>query len=490
MNRSVFEMAYRKVFGISLKDVKNPEHQKKIDSALEAVWMYPDCYPGETEAQRDIRLDMDEPARGEVSELAYHLQGISTFADIKVDNVFETIFEVYKRMIDKTADSVPVSQDTIAGGIEEVVESSENNLKEVPKMDQNVNIEGALDALNALNQTQVAEVKPEEVKADPMTLKFAAKKQQETRAERVKYTASARVQKVVLKQPSGMKRAKDHEKAMGIVQNPESAFNNFVAKFGVKTGENGELVFEKCFPGDEGAAKEMYNILLAAKNGAENPIAAHVTDSFGSIVGYDFAADQKAEAEPKTIEQMKTLLIEKSNLYFITPAQEVKVTLGESKSKASTDPTKAQKATKKSVYTVKVVGRSVLKDSDIVTYLFSINKTKTSMKPGFKSELCAKYFGNKKDAQGNPKAVNYRIPLLVEQYDTDVVDKYAVLNTSKKAAAEFDFANQQAIDEKMTELIAIGLTYGEGGADLTKWAKELNEQKGAEAEAAAAKFDV
>jgi hypothetical protein len=295
--------------------------------------------------------------------------------------------------------------------------------------------------------------------------KLAAKKVVEsTQMDRINYSKNAKIGKVLITAIDREKKAVQGRASMGYVSNPKKAFDTFVSKTGC-TVEDGVVKFSKLHSSQlHDDAVKMYNLLKSAIDTPDTQVepyfgkeGAVVPVSIKGIV-IDDPAKQEITLAQKDI---AAHILQHAFLFLnVDSKSNAQFQLDAATSRAGAAPKKS--------YVVRVANKSeLIEDESVVVYVKKILTTVSESRTGFKSALSVSCNSSKPDAQGNPKKVTWRIPLEVEQYEVEVVDKYSDLfksgvgNTVKpmNAATEADITN---IVDKITNMIAAEATKSSG----------------------------
>ena len=73
---SSMKSAYKRIFGLTDKDLADPEHKKIMESALESVWKYSGNFEGEPDTLANKRRALTSPSKGNVVDLAAHFKNM------------------------------------------------------------------------------------------------------------------------------------------------------------------------------------------------------------------------------------------------------------------------------------------------------------------------------------------------------------------------------------------------------------------------------
>lgn len=533
-NNKAIELAYCNVFGIKPKNL-NPRHRAQLKEALDFVWSYPEQLPGETEIQLEERLDMTGPAQGEYVDLATHLTSLPEYANLKGKTSFEIVFTVYKRMKDaqkeakaaapvvessaedyesapSTTESVVTANgelDLVDSSIEEIVEQPNQPTEFEASSDkkihfkEDIQMSTSIDALKAverdLQNTPSTEIQGGDAKpvVDAITLDAAKNMVNNESVSRIAVSRNSKILRFVFSQPAAATRAVAGEAAEGIVNKPEEALRKFMKKFDVKVVD-GVPTFKKVVPGSEEDAKKIYEHLVAAVNGNNKPIKASVGKNLGSLKALELLKDDGDTVEVMSQADIANYILSKAAGVLNATAESVQVWLNKAKvSTTKPGSGKAKQAAQASNFAIKVVGRKNIEENDLAAYVKTIIEGgEVKELPGFNSELSAKYFSDKLDAEGNPKTVTYKIPLLVEQRELAVDDKYeafASKGTFGKAEAAKDLSDDAVLKEfldNMSATIAEAVAAGADNDIVNKVRQTADATKAAESKKTAEEMDV
>lgn len=432
------EYIYCEVFGVKKEHVKKQRHQQIIQNALVKVWSYDKNYPNETDEQKELRLELDGPASGEVAALATALRSIPGWEKIS-GSPQHVIFEVYKRMKfteeSNVTEDEPASLATVSTETDSDVNSDTQNNFITSKEDIEMeNQKDVLDQLQKMEREMNAGAGKDIVadtnlpKASAATKKATQDLVQKQQAERISVTKNARVENLVFAQPPAADRAVKGVDAVGTIEDPAKALKSFKEKFGVHVDENGVVTFKRCWEGYEDQARQIYDILVAAEGGANEAIKAHVGTGTGSLLGFRYITEQGGTSTLVNVKDMISYIMNNAAglLQTVNPEIQVQLTAARNsttRNNAGAGTGSAAKTAKaKSVASLKVPGKA---NAANVPGFVVYNKELTDEvveQRGFKSEIAAKYVSKNKDADGEDKPQTYRIPLLVPQYKVEQVN--------------------------------------------------------------------
>ena len=485
----VIELAYCNIFGVDKTNCQLPEHKKNMDEALYSVWAYEGLYPGETEEDRDFRSDLPSPAQGEYGDLANHLKRFLPQNELNGLSSFEIIFYTYKRMMEGA-----FGQEKVDSEPEVTSSDNKNNEKEVPNMGQD-NQQIFNDELNpnggktaeellreheeALNGGQVPTdikddeksegSKPESNDAAKMYTEAAREVVASNLAERKLKSANFKLVKGIIGQPPAVNRAVEGENAMGYIFEPAEAFRQFKKKFGAVEAADGTVSFTHCAPGWEKDAEEIYNVLAKAretKGGEPIKLSAYLGKSLGTFVAF-VCQDDKGKEFTISASDLADFLRNEACGFIGSQVGNVQATVAKytkkAKTKKGSDGKDIVETPVTVAFKVNVTGRNVMQENNMVDYVENIDVSKannTSERQGFRSELFAKYHNPEKkrynkDGKELPVYLPYRIPIVVLQYNLDLVDAYKDFKRKTRTTEIYDPNSESSLSKAAENLIKL-----------------------------------
>lgn len=491
-NRKVVETAYCQVNSISRNEVYKPEHQRIINKALTDVWSYPGLFPNENEALQDRRLDLTGPANGSVTDLAQHFKELYP-TEFENMTGWQVIFTMYNRMnssepIHNAAAEVPVNAAEVEKeeGLSDIShdsiikeEKETNNMNEATQAtlaDLNAAEAGLSSAGTDVTMREGAmPAATEDAKASMQAVKAALDEQN---AERVAYTKNAFVQEIVLAKPQAKEIAVAGSDAVGIVANPEKAFSDFCEKTGAKVDSaTGNVTFSKVPTDSIDKAKEIYDYLKEVQVAPEKTCAVYFSESMGTIKGYKLVDDKGGAGIYIKPADLLTTIFDRTVGLLRTSQEGVQIQARKAKKqntkgKKGTGTARNNAANFSGIASVAITNK---KDAlaSMGTYHKEIIKDEKEVRSGMKSAMSCKFFRQLPDENGEAKIGTYRIPLKVEQYKLDILDKdKEVLGTMSAGVgnqvAPIDLNNEDAIRKmvgEFTEMAAQAAAKGLGGED-------------------------
>lgn len=461
------ELIYRQVNNISSAEMSKPEHQLRMQKALEMLWKYEGLYPNETEELRKIRVGLEGPANDEALELAEHFKKLYP-GEYDSMSGWTTIYTLYNRMKDLLSKGVEeVSEANAAEGTDgsgtDVASAAEvekpKTQVEVQSSDINTNNkilnkekENKVMANKNLNESlgKIDDLADETIKAlgsnaddieslgsdieqgakpsdaSGATLDAARKVVQEAKEDRIQFTANSQITKIIFNSQKAVLRCVDGENAKGRIAEPAKRLQDFMTKLGVvEDKETGVVTFKNVVDGYEGAAREIYDILKSAESNPDAMYEVMFGKGLGSIKGVVLKRADSKESAVTTIPSLTNFLMTKTVFCVNSIVNGIQAKIGEartttSKSTAKPGKPKAADNAYKGTAVIRWANRADIENhSELIEYYKEINKDKHEFKKGLKSKLSCKYKNTAKvDANGNPRVVTYRIPLEVDQYET------------------------------------------------------------------------
>lgn len=471
-------MAYANVYDVPKNEISKPEHQKIIDNALEEVWQHPRNFPGETDAQREMRIDLQSPASGSANELAMHLSKYTSFEfpEKPAATAWEKIFIVFKRMNDGRSEQEPVESETTEPEVAEVPSSDtthfSNNIINGGKTEMGT----IKEEINKITEEQVVETGRQETTpqanvekvADKVTQDVVRKKLEKETSFRADAAATGRVTRVYVSKPSLGKILIQGENATGVVSKPEETLRAFISKMGRElvdpTDPSKGYVFKKADPAFMDKCMEINDLLekAAATPDAQDPIKVNIPKStgVGAIKGYALKITSGAqESGPMPVLEVINTLKTKTFGKLNAVSKDVQIQLANVAAHANSNkPEKSSnkaKAKAKAVgsLTLKVVGRKNIETS-MVNYIQmpAADKSVAEKAPVVKSEIFCKYIND------SDTTVTYRIPLVADQYKLEVVDPVAkekLMPTVTVDLSPLDAKDANAVEQEIAAFSAI-----------------------------------
>lgn len=496
-NTKLLEFAYKKAFGLTGDEVQLPEHKRKIKEALKTVWSYQGLYPGETEIQREERLDMTGPTRGDWTELARHFKNIygGEFSDM---TSYEIIFTVYSRMkeagTDSAETSVPESNvDTAPLSSLEEASSLINNLihKEDSKMDQHeMGGMTADEILNSMESAGAGSISSKPVGKDNLRSTVIQEKLMKEQNDRLAMSRKVIITSVVLNCPPSEQRAVNGKDATGTIVEPAKKLAKFVKTFGVVEDEaTGDIKMnEDMIPESElDKAKKVYTVLKQASEDPTIALAAKTTNKRGTprALGFDGIEDTTKFMDKK---EAKTFVYNKT-VGEIHSNTEMFVQLAAARQdKASNNREARTESAPKAVTVLQFCNYGSLQDDVVPADFFKLaqicdTEAKHEFDPKFRAEdYSFKYYSAKNSSQDATKKrlVTYPLTLSVETYALKDNPDAAVAAFKGKAAGgpkvPTDFTNTAAVETKFAELSKfIAKQIATDASELGDFADMINE---------------
>lgn len=519
-------------------EVNKSEHQKIINGALMDVWSYQGLFKGETEETKAKRLALSSPKEGSVTELAQHFKGLPGTAYEFATPSWFVIFTQFNQMneskegsassVETTSESLHV--DSSDRGTQRITESSvdssdKNNSTEGEKemAENSATIQQLMEAeerANAGYAEVAAKTEGTGVETKPVQSSAAMKAASEAamahlekeRAERLAFSKSAVVKKIVWAKQPAEKILVEGEKAQGTIANPDAVYKTFEEKFDPAKGDNGEITFKGAKPGMENQqrAMDLYNAIQAAKADPNKKFEAYVTKNLGTPKGAIISLPNGTE-EVYSRKSITQLLLDKSAGFVKASDPNIEIRVSKAQPKRQ-KPTGAKtvgnvREEKKSndvfrgVLTLQFVNVKEAYETMAVFHREMTGETENGK--GIKSKLSASYTRAAKTTSGDPQYGTWRIPLVTQQYKLTVKDSklqqvFGDGTTVGQRATPTDVNDEKAMADLFTELsgiqaqLAINNVGGEGSLmdkireDISASAeKELKAQSEAVAEDAA-----
>lgn len=283
----------------------------------------------------------------------------------------------------------------------------------------------------------------------------AAKAVEKTQTARMAYSENAKIKKVLCTQIDRTKKAIDGTASMGRVSDPSKAMSKFIAVTGCDVKE-GEVSFSRLHSSElYDNALKMFNLLKEACEHPETPVKPYFgkPDATVPVSMKGIVLDDPDGTE--MILQQKDIashILSKGFLYLnVDSVSKAQFMLDAATNKASTP---------KRSYVIRVANKSsMLEDKDVCVMVKNITNKPSDSKTGFRSELAVVVNTSKVGPNGEPKKTTWRIPLEVEQYEVEVVDKYSELFKTGLAHNVKPYTTSSAADvssilQKITAIVA------------------------------------
>lgn len=507
---SAKEMAYKRVFGVTDDAIlTSPEVVKVLNNATTDVMSYMKLYPGETELQRDRRLEIDSALHGESVELADYFK--SVYPDrFRMSTSWDVIFTMYKD-INGEASSM-TAEETVQAimsqtvGVQEVAKevdeshfintNNNTNIKEDINMSEtNSQLTTALDALknNGALESQGTSTMPKQNDELMNAATDATRKViKDERDARIAYTRAAKVTKGIAMKPSLKKRVKPGVSAFLVkdgnadtaASKADKAYQKFCAVTGRRVSEAGVVVYDAIRPDCVDDAKKVDSFLVELKNNPLQTLTMQELSDNEQLKGGWLKESEAADEAAKTSKQLLQIMVEKAMGRLNTSVPESQFTIRKAINRVSTTGTQGSKAesgdAKDAWKGVAIV--SVIHKADFAAigydYAYDMDKAQTEM-TSVRIKLPGKVFYKKTDANvttegGQEKFVAFTLNGFAEAFatvrnanvpgkDFDMAAKGR--GTSGVNDKVLDFNNDEDIAASMTniEQVLASYLYNNGG---------------------------
>lgn len=448
---SAKEMAYKRVFNV--KDdaiLTTPEVQKVLNNATADVMSHMGLYPGETELQRDRRLEIESALHGESVELADYFKDV--YPDrFKMSTSWDVIFEMYK---DINGGTTPTAEETVQAitsqtvGAQEVakevsdshfINTTNPNNKEEKEMSQNEQLTNALDALknNGALDTQGAATMPKQNDELMTAATDATRKVIEAEKDsRIAYTRAAKVTRGIAMRPSLKKRVKVGVNAFLVkdgsaetaAAKADKAYQKFCQVTGRRVSDSNVVVYDNIRPDCVEDAKKVDAFLVELKNNPLRPLTMQELSESEQLKGGWLKESESAEEVDKTSKQLLQIMIEKSLGRLNTSVPESQFTVRKAINRVSTAGTQGSKAESgdakdawKGVAIVSVIHKAAFAAIGY-DYAYDLDQSQTEM-ASVRIALPGKVYYKKNDANvtteaGSEKYVAFTLNGFAEAYAT------------------------------------------------------------------------
>ena len=440
---------------------------------------------------------METPADGSFNELAGHFKQIDE--SLRGISPIAVIFTVYNRMNELEGGKALDDSSLIDNNLNNFSKEKENK-----DMEQTMSMEQIENLANGGETDINTQASLPSGGASQSALTASHNVFNEKREDRMNVTLNTVVEKMVISQPSAVKRAVGGEKAMGVVKDPAVNFGKFKEATGCDDSK-GEPVFSNIPVSETAAALEIYNIYKAAIADATTPVEPNFGKSTGTIRGYKIQkAGEQTGVYLRTDDVVK--FIAESAYFVLNGAVEgVQLQLKESRSKMATGSegagAKKSKKNKTNPYagvtSLGVVQRETAIEK-MSEYWKEMDTTTHKPTPGFKSKVSCKYFRGVADPTTGKRATTaYKIPLLVDAYECSVVDegkKIGLGDGSRSVGNSTEFINVndktafESLEASIAEAFAVAMDANAVGGIFDQIREAAKQAEAADASAQEQEF--
>lgn len=456
------QIAYKRVFNVTNKDLETDAHKNIMETALTAVWKYSGNFEDETDALADYRRDLQGIDAGKIKSLADHFKKMYPAEFEKTAN-WDIIYIMYTRMTSSKS-QVEVVEEPVKNNVDDTAEpvtkddsdiTNKNNQKE-EEINMGINLEDA--KKKAMGNTSVAA--GSNVKPSDNLAKAAKDKVNDDGAALKANTLGTTATKMILSTRPLVERLVDGEKAVGFIA--EDKIEDTWKKFCDVTGYSESTdAFdpEKIETQEVDNARKVLDFLKSAKvdKGITTPVFISKNAS-GSTKGFVITLPS-GETNTWDKEEVRDYIFSKTAGAIKTG--NASATLHVAKS-ALVSSGKKNKPSDKAVniseisdmgkiVVLKINQRAALmEDKSCVAYwkeLSAEHKDQT----GAKSALSFKY---KAVRNGEVKNMTFRLNLVADMYVTQVTDEEFL---KKWGSGEGVRGSQQPIDLTNADVMAAQL---------------------------------
>lgn len=487
---SSMKSAYKRIFGLTDKDLADPEHKKIMESALESVWKYSGNFEGEPDTLADKRRALTSPSKGNVVDLAAHFKNMYPGKYSKLSN-WDIIYTIFARMNSSEQDE---TDEPVMNEVEETTaeqsqlaendsdtkntEITVQNEKEIENM-KNIENERAteqprinIDALRNAGAPAGANVK------STVNMQQAARDEvNDTRTSRQANSDGSTVTRIILSSRPQKDRLENGEATKGHIA--KDSIKKVRDKFVENTGYNEtDGSFSKLVAGQEENAHAMLDALAAAEADPDYEFDINPSKSVGSVKGLEIKKPDGTVELQKKEETINYLLNQTAGYIKAVTAG----ALARVKVASAFRTSKKKKASEKlvNISEVQSVGeiailqldnkKLLLEDESAHAYWQNI-LPEIEEQSGCKSALSVKCV--KKGKDGKDTTYTYRLPLVARMHKQDVTDADldAKFGKPNRVGRAFDITNKEDMAKHEADFISMIALLAESGIannDLAK----------------------
>lgn len=460
--------AYAAVNNLSPEQVHEGAAMQRMQAATMQVASYPECFNGESEQDRDERLELRGPENGEFGDLAQHFKDLRP--EFKGMSAYQIVFTMQNELDGRHEEAgdteTGASGRTDTSGVEagfkgmndvspdkqRASSDYKNEIKEKNQMaNKNDDANTVSDNILAKEEERMKELgevalhgassdegtgtttgsMPNDASID----KAASYKMFTANKEAlIAMSENAKAVHVIFGRPQLEKILTGGKDAVGTIADPAATLATFKNTVGYKQNDDGTYTFEKVPAEWQNSATEVLNALIEAQTNTEKEFKISFSKGSPAIKGWEVQLPNEDAPKIMTIQEMKSFLLNSAALYIgIAGTSDMQVILRsitrnntKSTGKATTDTKKDNKDALRGIASVAVSKRRDENHEDrllgIALYHRAIDPTKQpEKKSGPKSDMFCKYKATKKTTN-EEYLRTYRIPLQAEQYAVGVLD--------------------------------------------------------------------
>lgn len=522
---------YAKVNGVSVEEVKASEEMTgRVKSALLQVARYPDCYPGETEEKRDNRLEMVSPDNGEVSELSFHFKTLNP--EYKQKTAWEIIFlmqnyldgihqdtrsEETRTGVKPNVNEAEVKADA-SDGMKEAEEASSENKTNKNKEERNMAeatnsiLEEEMKRAEATQQRIENGETPRQIMDEQKGVAANTTKKQGSMPDsqssgiekevameqlladkdaRLAMSKGAKITKVVFSQPTLEMRLVQGKAAKGTIRDPEKALSNFEKEMGAEFQKDGSYAYNTTAVPEAFVADvvKIHQALRDAVSHPETTFDVYIGKNGPSIRGVEIQVSGDDKSNVKTMVELLHFLYDKTLGQVSVSVGNICAVIRKIGKKSTTVGTPTGRATDKVKesdnpfkghvtvgWSSRYSGEGQDKEDNLMqvaSYHKELLREKKIVASGPKSDISCKYMKLVKKGDSQEWRVKtYRISLVAEQFDTEVINEeyrnvFGEASGIGKGTVAMDLNNQKDIEtmmalmaESATDALSSGVTFG------------------------------
>lgn len=471
---SSMKSAYKRIFGLTDKDLSDPEHKKIMESALESVWQYSGNFEGEPDALADKRRALTSPSKGNVVDLAAHFKNMYPGKYSKLSN-WDIIYTIFARMNSSEQDE---TDEPVMNEVEETTaEQSQvaENDSDIKNTEITVKHEKEIRNMKNIENERATEDKRIDINAlrnagapvganvkSTVNMEQAVRDEvNETFASRKATTEGSTITRIILSSKPQKDRLENGEATKGHIA--KDAIDRVKKAFYTNTGYDETTgTFKSLAAGQEAQAQAMLEALTAAAADPDYEFDINPSKSTGSVKGIEVKKpDGTVEIQKK--EETIDYLINQTLGYMLASVPGASV---RTKTAAAFRPGKKKKASDKIVDAseVKNTGdiailqfankKVMLEDESAHTYWQDI-LPEIEEQTGCKSALAVKCVKDGND--GKKTTYTYRFPLIARMHKQDVTDTAleAKFGKPSKVGKVFDATNKDDLAKHEADFISM-----------------------------------
>ena len=456
--RNNMRMAYKRVFGVAEKELNKKSHTSIMENAIIDIRNYAGLFDGESQELAEKRHAIDSVEKGNATDIVAYFKKLYP-EDFKKSSNWDVVYIMYSRM-DLSSPAEPVRsnvEDTaepVTDDSNKLTQTNNSSSREKENKKMAVSLDEARKQAQGATVTQGSNVKPND------NISQAAR--DAVRDEKTSLQAKSQgttATKICLSTRPLVQRCVAEDKAVGVI--PEKCWDKTYGTFKEKLGYvESTDTFTKLADGFEEAARNMLQMLKAAKEDPNYTIAINKSKSTGTVKAIKLQKTDNTE-QFYTKDQVRDFLLHETLGYIATTVPNTDVHIAKGRKVSGKKP--SDKAVNigdlnnlNDIVILKFCNRNDFQANGANVVYWKENLTEHKLTPGVKSELAVKF--HPKNAP--EKTQTYRLPLWCDMYETVATDEelIALLGKGNKTIGQqvaFDFNSEDAIKGAMEQLAEI-----------------------------------